>query len=272
VRSYALGNILRTAIVRRRVRAAARRAVEKLDASSPLPGYVSRGREAYETLALTVGLHIPAGATILDFGSGPCDKAALLALLGYRCPACDDLEDPWHAQDGNRERIARFAHQTGVDFRRIHDGRLPFGDVTVDVVMLLNVREHLHDSPRPLLQSLLDRVRPGGHLLVTVPNAVNLRKRIAVLRGRTSLPPFAPYFQSSPPWRGHVREYVRDDLSSLARLLGLETVGIRRYHRVLWRLRPRWRLAYRGATALIPGGRDSLLLLACKPKAPLRPA
>ena len=36
----------------------------------------------------------------------------------------------------------------------------------------------------------MQRVKPGGYLYVTVPNLVDIRKRIAVVFGKTNLGPF----------------------------------------------------------------------------------
>ena len=46
------------------------------------------------------------------------------------------------------------------------------------MVMSHDVLEHLHDPPRYPFTELMKRVRTGGYLYVTVPNHVNIRKRI----------------------------------------------------------------------------------------------
>lgn len=207
---------------------------------------------------------LPPGAEILDFGAGSCDKTAVLQELGYRCSAFDDLQDPWHLENGNSERIITFAADMGIDFRLADEGDLPWAPESFDMVMAHAVLEHFHDSPRELLLALLALLRPGGYLLVTVPNAVNLRKRVDVLRGRTNLPPFDDFW-AAPRWRGHVREYVADDLKRLAEHLGVSIVELRGYHEMLFKL-PRWLIpAYRVITTSLPGTRDSWLMLARKP-------
>ena len=54
--------------------------------------------------------------------------------------------------------------------------------------------EHLHDSLRDLLIELLGLVRPEGCFFATVPKAVNVRKRIHVMFGKTNLPSFQQYY------------------------------------------------------------------------------
>ena len=46
---------------------------------------------------------------------------------------------------------------------------------------------------------------------VTVPNLVDIRKRIAVVFGKTNLGPFELYYWAPIPFRGHIREFTRDD-------------------------------------------------------------
>jgi SAM-dependent methyltransferase len=231
----------------------------------PFPGYMDRGDETYREIAATVSRHVPRGGKLLDVGAGACDKTAVLSLMGFDASACDDLRDPWHLAYDSRERILAFTRAIGVDFR-LNDGPdLPFGRETFDMVMVLNMLEHLHDSPRSMLSGLLQLVRSEGFVLITVPNAVNVRKRLAVVRGRTNMPPFDDFFWSTDPWRGHVREYVKDDLKRMVRHLRLETVELRSYHHMLWKLPRAVKPVYRTLCAAFEGWRDSWLLVARKP-------
>ena len=58
---------------------------------------------------------------------------------------------------------------------------------------------------------LMQRVKPGGYLYVTVPKLVDIRKRIAAVFGKTNLGPFELYYWAPIPFRGHIREFTRDD-------------------------------------------------------------
>ena len=88
------------------------------------------------------------------------------------------------------------------------------------MVMLHDATEHFVDSPHHLLVQLIGLLKPGGYLYISVPNAVNLRKRLLVLSGRTNYPRFAAYYWSGPRWRGHKREYVKGDLELLCSTRG----------------------------------------------------
>ena len=220
---------------------------------------------SHANIAHTVLRYQLPGERILDFGAGACDKTAVVQKLGFQCTACDDLGDHWHSLPGVRERILEYARRVGIRFLDTPRSVLDLEAESFDMVMLHDVIEHLHDSPRELLAGLVGLLRPGGHLFVTVPNAVNIRKRLAVLGGRTNLPSFEYYFWHPGAWRGHVREYVRGDLQALARLLGLELRELKSCHNMLHRVPRFLQPLYVGLTALFPGWRDSWLLVARKP-------
>jgi SAM-dependent methyltransferase len=141
---------------------------------------------------------------------------------------------------------------------------LPFNKNSFDMIMLHDVIEHLHDSPRDLLNDLLELAKPNGLLFVTVPNAVNIRKRIDVLVGKSNLPRFEGYYWCPGPWRGHVREYVRNDLVLLADYLNLEVLELRGCDHMLEKLPSRIRPVYHFVTNYFPGWKDSWLLVARK--------
>ena len=234
----------------------------------PFGGYMSGvGVDAYRCVADVVCRYLSAGDAILDFGAGPCDTAAVLQRLGYRCFACDDLSDDWHEIGENRQKILKFAVEQGVLFEHMKEPRLPdsYPAQFFDMAMLHAVIEHLHDSPRELLNDILQVVRSGGLLFITVPNAVNIRKRLDVLRGRTNLPRFDSYYWNPGPWRGHVREYVKGDLALLSEYLGLECLELRACDQMLEVVPPGLKRMYILITRLFPGWKDSWLLVARKP-------
>jgi SAM-dependent methyltransferase len=243
-------------------------AIESVKKRFPFSGYMTYGSEdkgAYATVARTVTQYLSPGSKVLDFGCGPCDKTAIVQALGFQCAAYDDLQDDWHRLPGNLEKIRTFAAESGIDFRLADGGALPFAAHEFDMVMMHDVLEHLHDSPRDLLNDLLGLVKPGGLLFVTVPNAVNIRKRISVLFGQTNLPRFDSFYWYPGAWRGHVREYVRHDLVKLAEYLSLEVLELRGCDHMLEKLPRPLVPAYALVTRVFPGWKDSWLLVARKP-------
>jgi SAM-dependent methyltransferase len=242
-------------------------AIRLVTEAFPFEGYIPAEetlRRAYSNVGTVVLKYLSPGSTILDFGCGPCDKTAVLQFLGFRCSALDDLQDPWHRIPGNQEKIMGFAKNCGIDFRLAGGESLPFDKASFDMIMLHDVLEHLHDSPRDLLNDLLELVKPRGFLFVTVPNAVNIRKRISVLVGRTNLPGFDGYYWHAGQWRGHVREYVRDDLVKLCEYLNLEVLEVRGCDHMLRKLPRSVRRPYLAVTSVFQGWKDSWTLMARK--------
>lgn len=219
---------------------------------------------AYLNIANTALRYLQPGSKILDFGCGPCDKTSILQFLGFQCSGYDDLQDDWHKMPGNREKILSFARECGIEFNLASDGMFPFQKNSFDMVMLHDVLEHLHDSPRDLLNDLLELAKPEGLLFVTVPNAVNIRKRIDVLFGRTNFPRFESYYWYPGCWRGHIREYVKDDLVKLSEYLNLEVLELRGCDHMLQKLPVIARPTYLFVTGIFTGWKDSWLLVARK--------
>lgn len=231
----------------------------------PFRGYFDPALNGHHMIAETVARYLPPGSRILDFGAGAADKTAFLAALGYKCVAIDDLSDEWHKRGEARQQILDFAKDMGIDYRTGSLTDIP-EDEEFDMVMLHNVLEELHDSPRGLLIDLLKRVRDGGYLFTTAPNHVNLRKRIGVLRGKTNNPRYELYYwYPDSRWRGPVREYTEGDCTSLAKALGLELVELEGAHHMLQRVRPSLRTAYLAVSRLMPSTRDTWAMVARKP-------
>jgi SAM-dependent methyltransferase len=242
-------------------------AIDKVSTRFPIEGYMTSIKcgGSYATVSATALKYLPPGASILDFGCGPCDKTAILQELGYHCAGCDDLEEDWHQNPGQREAILDFARISGIDFRLNNGAGIPFAKESFDMVMLHDVLEHIHDSPREILNDLVQLLKPGGFLFVTVPNQVNIKKRIKVLRGRSNLTAYETFYWSGIPWRGHVREYVRDDLVKMSDYLGLELLELRGVDHMLQKIPRAARRAYLITTKVLDGWKDSWLLVARKP-------
>jgi SAM-dependent methyltransferase len=235
----------------------------------PFDGYVNPAlamEGAHSNIARSVIRHLPPGSAILDVGCGPCDKTAVLQFLGYKCSGYDDLQDDWHKKPGNREKILSFINKCGIDFKQSNGGELPFEKNSFDMLMMHDILEHLHNSPRDMLNDLLELVKPDGLLFITVPNAVNIRKRRDVLVGKTNLPPFDQYYWHPDPWRGHIREYVRNDLLLLSDYLNLEVIELRSCDHMLGKVPNIVRPAYLLVTTFFKEWKDSWVLIARKKK------
>tara|TARA_B100000029_G_scaffold146386_1_gene141699 strand:+ start:295 stop:1188 length:894 start_codon:yes stop_codon:yes gene_type:complete len=244
-------------------------AIERTFNMFPFEGYIRpeyvKSQGPYSNIGNIVLKYLPRGSSILDFGCGPCDKTAVLQHLGFNCSAYDDFRDDWHVIDDNKEKIVSFANDCGIDLKMAGESEiLPFAEQSFDMVMLHDVLEHLHDSPRDLLDDLLGLVKPDGLIFVTVPNAVNIRKRVSVLLGKTNLPSFESYYWYHGPWRGHVREYVKSDLSLLAEYLNCEILELHGSDHMIHKVPSVVRNLYVQVTNIRKGVKDTWLLVARK--------
>ncbi len=241
-----------------------RQALCEVRARFPFPSIATIAGDSSVDKIRTIIKHTPYGARVLDYGCGTAFTLAILRVLGYECYGVDDLQDAWYAHGDNREKIVRFARESGVELVVDNNARM-FDKESFDAVLMHGVIEHLHDSPRELLNDLVELLRPGGMLHILVPNAVNIRKRLHVLIGRTNHPPYASFYWYPGHWRGHVREYTRGDLRLLVEYLGLEPVHLCDCHRALEVLHPALRPIYRVVTSVIPGSRDTWSWIGKKP-------
>jgi len=240
-------------------------ALQFVMAHFPFEQYIDAKSGGHLNVARSVLRHLAPGAKILDFGSGPCDKAAVLQAMGFECFAYDDLQDAWHVKSGNQAKIRAFAEFTGVRLTLARPGTpLPYPKEYFDMVMLNDVIEHFHDSPRELLNDLLEVTTPNGLVLVTVPNAGNVRKRLALMFGRTNYQEFDFYYWHPGHWRGHVREYVKDDLRRLSGYLNLEMLELHGCDHMLQRVSGKSLPFYLGMTKVMNSWKDSWLLVARK--------
>ena len=108
-------------------------AIADVQSRFPFTGYMDSNGDANRNIASTVVRHLASGSRILDFGSGPCDKTAIIQAIGYRCSALDELGDDWHLIDQNREKIAEFAQNSGIDFKFASDDGLKFEPQSFDI-------------------------------------------------------------------------------------------------------------------------------------------
>lgn len=245
-------------------------AVAKVRELHPIEGYVGETAEEITGVCnhLLSTVSPSDGVRLLDIGCGALDKTGALQLLGFECYACDDFGDPWHRRDDNLERLLAFARDLGIHVH-VQDATysIPWDEGSFDVVTLVSVIEHLAESPREILNVAGRYLRAGGTLIVVTPNAVNLRKRIDVLRGRSNYPPFEAFYESIGMWRGHIREYTVRELTEAVRWSGFEPVVTTTFHGMTERKIPNSavRGAYRLLTAPGKGLRDSLFVAARKP-------
>ncbi len=165
----------------------------------PQPG--SSHRWALETAAALAG-----PLDVLDVGAGPGHVArALRAGRGdVRVWAVEPDPTSARALEGSVEEV----HPTLDGVTRD----------AFDLALLLDVLEHVPD-PAALLAEVVARVRPGGALLVSVPNVAHWSVRASLLAGRFD---YAPRGIMD---RTHLRFFTRRTFRALLAGAGLEVVA-----------------------------------------------
>jgi len=153
---------------------------------------------------------LPPGGRVLDVG---CASGGLLALLRTRAGHLAGLEVSASAAQA-ASSIADHVVQGA-----LADPELPFEAGSFDLVVLADVLEHLPD-PAAGLARAKDWCRPGGAVLVSVPNVAHWQARVTLLRGRW------PQTDSGTFDSSHLRWFTRDALGALLAGAGLREVEL----------------------------------------------
>lgn len=242
---------------------------ERLKSTFPIPRYLEGEGEVHAFVGAELVKLKPERGRLIDIGCGALDKTALFAMLGFECYGCDDFMDPWHRRPGVQEKIRGLAESHGIRLHVFENGdtTIPFERGSFEVVTIMEVVEHLHESPRNILNAAGEMLREDGILVIVMPNSVNIRKRLDVVRGRTNYADIGGYFHSSGTWRGHVREYTLDETAYIAREMGFEVVRAVTFDGMVERRigNAFARMLYRSFMRLAPGMRDSVFVAARKP-------
>lgn len=178
-------------------------------------GYVDNHLNKYIIIVSQIMKEYPQESKILSIGSGPCDLEAILSKLGYDITAIDDLNDQWHLIGKNRERIKDFAKQMNIELTTQSAGSPQLKENYFDVVLLIDIIEHLHRSPRELLNYSISSLKTNGLLLIETPNTVALVKRLKVLLGKSNQVSADFLYWNIGEYRGHIREYTQSELKQI---------------------------------------------------------
>jgi SAM-dependent methyltransferase len=175
------------------------------------------------------------GKHLVDLGCGLGGFGPTAAAMGMKVTLIDDfggggsvdLDKP----DVTEGIISAFRNRLGIQVEQLDivTKPLPLKDASVDVVTCFHSLEHWHSSPKPLFREIVRVLKPGGHLILAGPNAVNLRKRLLLPFGVSNYANLEYwYHEGDPVYRGHVREPILRDLQRMLEWNGFElraTVG-----------------------------------------------
>lgn len=160
----------------------------------------------HEAAYLWVAEHF-SGRVVVDAGSGEGYGADLLRRAGAEQVLALEYDEA-----AARHCAATYPAATAV---RANLDSLPVADRTADLLVSMQVIEHLWDLPRFLRESR--RVlRPGGSVVVTTPNRVTFSPGLG--RGEKPTNPF------------HVEEFDAEQVADLLRAAGFHDVAVLGLH------------------------------------------
>lgn len=158
-----------------------------------------------------------------DIGAFTLHTAAAMARRGHNVAAVDL---PFLAQGADTRDVYTARLASGpIRFLPYHDHdptRLPFADGEMDSLCCLETLEHLPVNHWRVAAQWHRVLRPGGRILVSVPNVLRLTRTLSILAGR-GYPPTLDEMRAAPFDSSiHFREYRRGELRRL-----LEESGFR---------------------------------------------
>jgi len=140
--------------------------------SKPYRQATPLAHEAIHDMVLAILEKLPRGG-LLDVPAGEGALAARLIDAGFDVSCCDLYPEIFRLD--------------GVDIHAVNlDADLPFSDSSFDYITCLEGLEHI-ENPQQAMREFARLLEPGGHLIVRVPNILNVEERLKwLIHGYTS--------------------------------------------------------------------------------------
>lgn len=172
----------------------------------PRPGYFSDAKPAF------LELIDPRGLRVLDLGCGGGHNGALLKRAGAREVVGVEMHADAAAQARKRLDAVVQSDLAHLDLSQL-------GDEPFDVILASDVLEHLAD-PEAVLARALTRLRPGGAVVVSLPNVAHVVVFANLLMKRW------PRRSSGIFDRTHLRFFAKRDMVRLLEDAGLHVLRV----------------------------------------------
>ncbi|RLB32239.1 MAG: hypothetical protein DRH11_12165 [Deltaproteobacteria bacterium] len=210
----------------------------------------------------------PERGRVLDIGANDGLFCGALLKLGYSAAAID-----LHplADDSVWEKL-------GVEFHQCHveADPLPFEDNYFMGVTMGQLLEHFTYSPLKPFAEIRRVLKPGGILVVDVPNVGELHNHYRLIRGKNILWDYKThyiddepyYYKGRPYFNRHNREFTAGELRVLAESCGFEVVRVAyiRSRRLGKKGLRRMEIPFSALRDLVPVFRKTIMLTARKPE------
>ncbi len=164
---------------------------------------------------------------VLDIGSGGGILASLLSELGHEVSAVDFFD-----RSGN---TTYQMHPITFKVCNIEADSLPFEDGSFDAISCCQTFEHFTHSHLPPLLEMKRKLVSGGLLEIDVPNAVCLRNRSRMLRGKHITWDYLEHYVHVEPSvyknreyypNRHNREFTKHDLELLLKAADFNNIQV----------------------------------------------
>jgi SAM-dependent methyltransferase len=224
--------------------------------------------DAWNRFLHTLGLvPLPPPARLLEIGSNPYYFHLLLRKLFPRAEVqgvnffehdifstrqSEIVQATRHAETGE---VLEFSSRL---FNLETTARYPYPESSFDLVFFCETLEHLVVNPLPTFRKLKRLLSPGGHLVITLPNAVRLANFALMLHGHN----FFDLYQAQNGVHGrHNREYTLEEMKVLLTKSGLEVIRAETHDRYDYDRGTITTMDYTGRSIALPEKRRDLLAL-----------
>jgi glycosyltransferase involved in cell wall biosynthesis/SAM-dependent methyltransferase len=162
--------------------------------------------------------------TVLDVGVFP--PLAFEAMMVNALPGVH-LDGVWEGPEAYYQKIeSRDGQLPDFDIllrpANIEKDRLPYEPESFDLVMGMEIFEHLALDPYFFLSEASRVLKPGGHILLSTPNVVSHRGVWKTLNGQYAYS-FGLFVPTGGVYGRHNREYAPHEVETLAQSAGFET-------------------------------------------------
>jgi SAM-dependent methyltransferase len=201
-----------------------------IDAKAEIEAYVwQHARSAGLALSM-LRRHLPEGGSlrVLELGGAPYFFSALMhRYFDVELTAANVQAAAWPGEEPSLER-GRVILSIGEDEARaermaidvevfnIEKDPFPFDSDSFDLVLCMEVLEHLAYSPSHMLAEAHRVLRPDGLFFLTVPNFINIKRLVNMFFNRSSEYPYSGY----GIYGRHAREYSPAEVSRLLSACG----------------------------------------------------
>ena len=141
----------------------------EIDNSDPYKPACRNYMDRIEKIVELIARRVRPGGTVAEIGCAQANMSLMLAERGYRVTAIDLNSDFLN--------YSRLKYEKG-DIEWVHANLQDLeADARFDAIILGEIIEHCA-WPEKVIQGALDRLNPGGYLVVTTPNAEKLREHL----------------------------------------------------------------------------------------------